>query len=136
MIVASALPATWRKSSYSSTNGGNCIEVGEGLPGLAPVRDSKNPHGPALLFTTEAVSSFVAAVKSGEFTRTRALPVTWRKASYSSSNGGNCIEVGEGLPGLAPVRDSKDPHGPALLFTADALASFVAGVKSGDFPLI
>lgn len=67
MIVASALPVTWYKASYSSTNGGDCIEVGEGLAGLAPVRDSKDPHGPALLFTSEAVSSFVAAVKSGEF---------------------------------------------------------------------
>jgi hypothetical protein len=67
MIVASSLPVTWHKASYSSTNGGNCIEVGEGLAGVAPIRDSKDPHGPALLFTPEAVSAFVAAVKSGEF---------------------------------------------------------------------
>jgi Domain of unknown function (DUF397) len=67
MITASALPVTWRKASYSSTNGGDCIELGEGLVDVTPVRDSKDPHGPALLFTTEAVASFVAAVKSGEF---------------------------------------------------------------------
>ncbi|QMU75788.1 DUF397 domain-containing protein [Streptacidiphilus sp. PB12-B1b] len=67
MIVASALPVTWRKASYSSTNGGECIEFGVGLAGVAPVRDSKDPHGPALLFTPEAVAAFVAAVKSGEF---------------------------------------------------------------------
>jgi hypothetical protein len=67
MVDASALPVTWRKASYSSSNGGDCIEVGEGLAGVAPIRDSKDPHGPALLFTPEAVSAFVAAVKSGEF---------------------------------------------------------------------
>jgi Domain of unknown function (DUF397) len=66
MNVASALPVTWRKASYSGPNGGECIELGEGLAYVTPVRDSKDPHGPALLFTTEAVASFVAAVKSGE----------------------------------------------------------------------
>jgi Domain of unknown function (DUF397) len=66
MITASALPVTWRKASYSSSNGGACIELGHGLVDVTPLRDSKDPHGPALLFTTEAVASFVAAVKSGE----------------------------------------------------------------------
>ena len=64
------------------------------------------------------------------------LPVTWRKASYSSTNGGECIELGEGLAGVTPVRDSKDPHGPALLFSSEAVASFIASVKSGDFPAV
>jgi len=32
-----------------------------------PVRDRKDPHGPALMFTVEAVASFVAAVKAAEF---------------------------------------------------------------------
>ncbi|MDJ0344320.1 DUF397 domain-containing protein [Streptomyces sp. H10-C2] len=59
---------------------------------------------------------------------------TWRKSSYSGSNGGNCIEVAPGFPGVVPVRDSKDPHGPALVFDAAAFASFVAGVRAGDFP--
>lgn len=67
MVVASSLSVTWRKASYSSTNGGACIELGKGLPGLTPVRDSKDPHGPALLFTTEAVAAFLAAIKSAEF---------------------------------------------------------------------
>nr|BFD95958.1 hypothetical protein KitaXyl93_73180 [Kitasatospora sp. Xyl93] len=56
----------WRKSSYSG-NGGQCVEVAPGFPGLMPVRDSKNPHGPALVFPAEAWTSFVAAVRSGEF---------------------------------------------------------------------
>ena len=57
----------------------------------------------------------------------------WRKSSYSGSDGGNCVEAAPGfITGVVPVRDSKDSQGPALLFTADAFASFVAAVKSGD----
>ncbi|WP_030808533.1 DUF397 domain-containing protein [Streptomyces sp. NRRL S-337] len=59
--------ATWRKSSYSDTNGGSCIEVSDDLPGLVPVRDSKNPHGPAIAFQAPAWSAFVDAVKNAQF---------------------------------------------------------------------
>ncbi|MBZ6254698.1 DUF397 domain-containing protein [Streptomyces olivaceus] len=52
----------WRKSSYSSGTGGECVEVTDGLPGVVPVRDSKDPHGPALLFPSEAWSAFVGAL--------------------------------------------------------------------------
>ena len=58
---------------------------------------------------------------------------TWRKSSYSGNNGGNCIEIAPGFLGVVPVRDSKDPDGPALVFGADAWSAFVAGVKAGDF---
>ncbi|WP_037971658.1 DUF397 domain-containing protein [Streptomyces sp. NRRL WC-3742] len=60
--------------------------------------------------------------------------LTWRKSSYSHDNGGNCIEVAPGFPGLVPVRDSKDPQGPVLLFPAAAWASFVSAVREGDLP--
>ncbi|ARH92718.1 DUF397 domain-containing protein [Streptomyces sp. MOE7] len=56
----------WRKSSYSNGQGAECIEVADGHPGAVPVRDSKNPHGPALVFPTSRWSSFIAAVKNGE----------------------------------------------------------------------
>ena len=43
----------------------------------------------------------------------------WRKSSHSGANN-DCIEVG-GRPGAVAVRDTKDPHGPALAFApADA----------------
>ncbi|MFE6500940.1 DUF397 domain-containing protein [Kitasatospora sp. NPDC057738] len=58
--------AQWFKSSYSG-NGGQCVEVAPGFPGLAPVRDSKDPDGSALVFPAEAWMSFVTAVRSGEF---------------------------------------------------------------------
>ncbi|MFE1379048.1 DUF397 domain-containing protein [Streptomyces sp. NPDC058740] len=55
--------AAWRKSSYSNGEGGNCLEVLDGIPGIVPVRDSKNPSGPALAVPAAAWSVFVAAVK-------------------------------------------------------------------------
>lgn len=58
----------WRKSSYSTGSGGECLEVADGIPGIVPVRDAKNPHGPALTFASAAWSAFVAGLKSGEFT--------------------------------------------------------------------
>ena len=66
-------------------------------------------------------------------TRSDNSAAPWRKSSYSGSAGGACIEVADGLAGVVPVRDSKDPEGPALVFPADAWSAFVAGVKAGDF---
>ncbi|MEU3960563.1 DUF397 domain-containing protein [Streptomyces buecherae] len=57
----------------------------------------------------------------------------WRKSSYSGDDGGNCVEVAPGFAGVVPVRDSKDPNGPALAFSSSAWSAFVAGVKAGDF---
>lgn len=57
----------------------------------------------------------------------------WRKSSYSNADGGNCVEVASGLTGLVPVRDSKDPEGPNLVFPAGSWAVFVADVKAGGF---
>ncbi|MFJ9444490.1 DUF397 domain-containing protein [Kitasatospora sp. NPDC101235] len=59
--------ASWRKSSYSGANGGQCIEVADGFTGVMPVRDSKDPSGPALLFPSAAWQAFVTAVRTGEF---------------------------------------------------------------------
>ncbi|GHJ10908.1 hypothetical protein TPA0907_52750 [Micromonospora humidisoli] len=51
--------ATWRKSSRSSTNGGACVEVAGNLVDAVGVRDSKDPNGPALVFTPSAWRAFV-----------------------------------------------------------------------------
>ncbi|WP_328915661.1 MULTISPECIES: DUF397 domain-containing protein [unclassified Streptomyces] len=58
--------ASWFKSSYSS-NGGSCVEVAPGFPGIVPVRDSKVLDGPALTFPSAGFAAFVKAVKAGEF---------------------------------------------------------------------
>ncbi|MFE5732221.1 DUF397 domain-containing protein [Streptomyces sp. NPDC056528] len=55
---------TWRKSSYSNEDGGECLEVADSLP-LVPVRDSKVPAGPVLVFGAGAWASFVGGVKGG-----------------------------------------------------------------------
>jgi hypothetical protein len=60
----------------------------------------------------------------------------WRKASYSSTNGGNCVEVARNLPGIVAVRDSKDPSGPALIFAPADWKAFTVGVRGGDFGLL
>ncbi|MGW5936801.1 DUF397 domain-containing protein [Streptomyces celluloflavus] len=58
----------------------------------------------------------------------------WFKSSYSG-NGGQCVEVAANLAashGIVPVRDSKNPSGPVLDFSADAFASFVECVKADE----
>lgn len=57
----------------------------------------------------------------------------WATSSYSSGNGGACVEVARNLAGVVPVRDSKDPAGPALVFGAYAWRDFLDGVRNGDF---
>lgn len=56
--------ALWLKSSYSNGDGGNCVEIAHNLPGLIPVRDSKAPHGPALILTAPAWTPFITALKT------------------------------------------------------------------------
>ncbi|MFJ4793905.1 DUF397 domain-containing protein [Kitasatospora purpeofusca] len=59
----------WFKSSYSS-NGGNCVEVAANLAtsaGIVPIRDSKDPEGPSLVFPAAEFSAFLSAVRDGEF---------------------------------------------------------------------
>ncbi|MEV4448877.1 DUF397 domain-containing protein [Streptomyces mirabilis] len=61
----------------------------------------------------------------------------WRKSSYSNQDGGECLEVVDNLltlTPLVPVRDSKNPHGPALVLPAAAWASFVTVVRRGELP--
>lgn len=60
----------------------------------------------------------------------------WVKSSYSEGNGGACIEVAPGFSGVMPVRDSKDPQGPALVFPAEAWSAFVVAVRGDEFPAV
>jgi hypothetical protein len=55
--------AAWRKSSYSNQDGGACLEVADHLP-LVPVRDSKAPARGVLVFGAEAWGAFVEAYRS------------------------------------------------------------------------
>ena len=53
----------WRTSSYSGSNGGNCIEV-QAATDTIKVRDSKDAGGPKLAFGREAWAAFAARVKA------------------------------------------------------------------------
>ncbi len=58
--------AAWRKAARSNTVGNQCVEVARISGGIA-VRDSKDPEGPKLLFTTGEWEAFLDGVKGGEF---------------------------------------------------------------------
>ncbi|MGV9546789.1 DUF397 domain-containing protein [Streptomyces ardesiacus] len=61
-----------------------------------------------------------------------AADFTWTKSSFSG-NQGDCVEVAHGaVPAALPVRDSKAPTGPAVVFSADTWWGFVTAVKRGD----
>jgi hypothetical protein len=65
---------------------------------------------------------------------TDELPaVAWQRSRRSNASG-SCVEVAK-LPGDAGVaiRNSRDPAGPALIYTAEEIAAFVLGVRDGDF---
>ena len=59
--------------------------------------------------------------------------VTWQKSRLSNPNG-NCVEMAQ-LPrgGGVAVRNSRDQHGPALVYTADEMIAFIRGAKAGEF---
>jgi Domain of unknown function (DUF397) len=56
--------------------------------------------------------------------------LVWRKSSYSGASGGNCVEVAVLPGGGHAVRDSKDPGGPVLRFTADEWRAFTRSLKT------
>jgi hypothetical protein len=52
----------------------------------------------------------------------------WIKSSYSAGDGGNCVEVAPHCA-VVPVRDSKRPHGPKLVFPGAAWVAFIGGIQ-------
>ena len=54
----------WRKSSYSGSNGGDCVEVARTLPAAVAVRDSKDPDGPKLIFTPADWTAFTKTIRT------------------------------------------------------------------------
>jgi hypothetical protein len=54
----------------------------------------------------------------------------WRTSTHSA-NGSTCVQVACNLPGVVAVRDSKDPAGPALVFTPDEWRAFTTLLQHG-----
>jgi hypothetical protein len=59
-------------------------------------------------------------------------PVAWQKSSRSNPSG-NCVELAMLPGGEIAMRNSRDPDGPALIYTSAEIAAFVQGAKEGDF---
>ncbi|GGS64908.1 DUF397 domain-containing protein [Streptomyces griseoviridis] len=64
-VQASSLDASWTKSRHSNAEG-NCVEVARVDGGIA-LRNSRDPDGPALVYTPAEVAAFLAGAKDGEF---------------------------------------------------------------------
>jgi hypothetical protein len=58
--------------------------------------------------------------------------VTWRKSQRSNSQG-NCVELAELTDGSVAMRNSRHPHGPALVYTRAEVEALILGAKDGDF---
>lgn len=58
--------------------------------------------------------------------------VVWRRSSVGDTTG-ECVEFAVLDGGEVAVRNSRDPHGPALVYTPAEISAFVHGVKAGEF---
>jgi hypothetical protein len=58
--------------------------------------------------------------------------VVWQKSGRSNPSG-NCVEMAALPGGGIAVRNSRDPYGPALIYTSQEIAAFIAGARDGDF---
>lgn len=137
----------WFKSSYSFANG-NCVEVNqETSPGETLVRNSRHPAGPILKFAAREWAEFLAGARNGEFglrkspagEAAQALSsfvmdqdsTGWFKSSLSEA--GNCVEARHNADGGTSVRNSREPGGAVLTFTAGEWSAFLGGVNNGEF---
>ena len=63
----------------------------------------------------------------------RNTGIAWIKSSYSGPTGGNCVEVAFLAEGKVAMRNSRHPHGPALVFTKSEWEAFLGGARDGEF---
>lgn len=63
---------------------------------------------------------------------TRLTGAVWKKSTYSNPSG-NCVELTRLPGGGVALRNSRDPEGPALLYTREEISAFLLGAKDGEF---
>jgi hypothetical protein len=73
----------------------------------------------------------VSSSSSG--TSARDISTSWIKSSRSGPTGGNCVEVAFLAGGDVAMRNSRDPGGPALIFTRAEWEAFLGGARDGEF---
>ncbi|MFI9758095.1 DUF397 domain-containing protein [Streptomyces sp. NPDC051963] len=107
-MASKAIPTgiQWRKSSYSSDQGGECVEC-------APVGDLAWRKS---TYSGDQGGECVECAPVGD--------LAWRKSTYSGDQGGECVEIAE-APATVAVRDSKKTTGPMLTFQPAAFSTFV-----------
>ncbi|MGL5866737.1 MAG: DUF397 domain-containing protein [Dermatophilaceae bacterium] len=59
--------------------------------------------------------------------------LAWRKSRHSGANGGQCVEVAATKLGNVALRHSRDPEGPALVYSQDEFRALLQGVRDGEF---
>jgi hypothetical protein len=59
--------------------------------------------------------------------------VRWQKSSFSGSGNNNCVEMAQLPTGEVAVRNSRDPDGPALIYTRSEIDALLQGARNGDF---
>ncbi|MEV8032786.1 DUF397 domain-containing protein [Streptomyces sp. NPDC086182] len=101
--VEEASELKWFKSTYSSSEAGDCVEV-------------------ALEWFKSSYSDSSNSSNSSECVE---VALEWFKSSYSdSSNSSECVEIAP-TPTKIHLRDSKNPQGPHLTFASTAWAAFL-----------
>jgi hypothetical protein len=69
---------------------------------------------------------------NGDFVAASELCARWVKSSFSGPQG-NCVEVAQMDDGSVAIRNSRQPAGPALVFTAAEWDAFLTGARAGEF---
>ncbi|GAA2405352.1 DUF397 domain-containing protein [Streptomyces glaucosporus] len=81
--------------------------------------------------STVNLAWFKSSYSSNEGGDCVEVAMTWHKSSHSSNEGGQCVEVAT-CPGTVHVRDSKDVARPGLAVGSDAWESFLALASRAD----
>lgn len=96
--------------------------VGRGRPRQRAVHASRQ--------NVNSKENAVPPVRNG--VRASSLDTRWIKSRHSNAEG-NCVEVAALVGGDIAVRNSRDPDGPALVYTPAEVSAFLAGAKEGEF---